>query len=362
MTDVIADPTSLPPEYLTAALREGGALPEGEVRRIDVRSSSQTPASTITRLTVEYGPGAPAAAPARLFLKTPNPTRPADISYWVGHRETMFYRRVAPAMVGVPLVRCYSALVDASSRRWHVLMEDVGETHGPTTTQWPLPPPLDECEQLVDLLARLHAGWWRKGMPAPDSDDPPMPPRPSPEQQVAELRQRIAAFGDFLGERLSPRRRKTFAAVADGAPGMWRRRQEAGRPTTLIHGDAHAWNFLFPKDPGVGPVYLCDWQSWSIAEPTRDIAYLVGLHWFRDQRERFEQPLLRRYHARLRAEGVTDYPWEACWNDYRYSMSHLLWWPVRQWRNGHSAAVWWPHVERGMAAFDDLECAELLDQ
>jgi aminoglycoside phosphotransferase (APT) family kinase protein len=176
------------------------------------------------------------------------------------------------------------------------------------------------------------------------------------------MREHVAAFGDFLGERLSPRRRDTFAAVADVAPGLWRWRQEAGRPTTLIHGDAHAWNFLFPKQPGVGPVYLCDWQAWWIAEPTRDLAYLIGLHWFRDHRERFEQPLVRRYHDRLRAEGVADYPWEACWDDYRYSMIHLLWWPVAQWRNGVRAAVWWPHLERGMAAFDDLGCAELLDR
>jgi hypothetical protein len=356
--EAIGDPTDVSPAWLTGALRGAGALPDGEVLSVEIRSSHPTAVSTVARLAVDYSPDAPASAPTRLFLKTPHPNRPPDFAFGVGERETTFYRRLAAAMSDLPLVRCYSALADAPSRRWHVLMDDLTDTHEPTRTPWPLPPPPDVCESAIDSLARLHAHWWGKSLPEPE-EGAPRPPAMSPAARVEFLRERVDAFAEFLGERLSPRRRDTFAAVLAALPGLWRWRADA-RPMTLVHGDAHFWNFLFPRAAGAGPVYLCDWQSWSLAEPTRDLAYMVGLHWFRDHRERFEQPLARRYHARLQAEGVGDYSWDACWEDYRYSMIQHLFVPTGQWRGGLNAAIWWQHLERGMAAFDDLGCAELL--
>ena len=64
---------------------------------------------------------------------------------------------------------------------------------------------------------------------------------------------------------------------------------------------------------------------------------------------------------RLHLEMLShDYPWDACWEDYCYSVINLLFFPVHQWHIGLPARIWWLHVERGMAAFEDLGCAELL--
>ena len=32
-----------------------------------------------------------------------------------------------------------------------------------------------------------------------------------------------------------------------------------------------------------------------------------------------------------------------------------------QWARGAYAAVWWPHLERGLLAFEDLNCYEVID-
>jgi len=65
---------------------------------------------------------------------------------------------------------------------------------------------------------------------------------------------------------------------------------------------------------------------------------------------------------RIRAVAVFGSLARGSWDEHSdlgYSMGSLLWWPVSQWRYGVRAAVWWQHLERGMAAFDDLGCAEL---
>jgi len=43
-------------------------------------------------------------------------------------------------------------------------------------------------------------------------------------------------------------------------------------------------------------------------------------------------------------------------------MVNWIFWPVHQWHGGLHPRIWWLHVERGMAAFEDLGCADLLDR
>ncbi len=45
---------------------------------------------------------------------------------------------------------------------------------------------------------------------------------------------------------------------------------------------------------------------------------------------------------------------------YRESVAALPLIPAEQWAMGSAPLVWWPHLERSMCAFEDLNCAELL--
>jgi hypothetical protein len=324
---------------------------------VELLSSRLTPVSTVTRLRVDYAPGAPASAPTSLFLKTPRPDLPREVTIQLGEREVRFYRDLAPAMPGSPLIRCYSATSHASSAGWHLLLDDLTDTHATPASR--LLPTLDVCKAAVGALAAVHAHWWAKEPSPAEGADRDQPNEPPPDQWQRQRRQAVAAFVAFLGDRLSAHRRQTYAAVVAGLPGLRRRRAIAG-PTTVVHGDAHLGNFLFPRASAAGPVYPCDWQDWWIGEPTRDIAYLVGKSWDPTRRADAERTLLRHYHARLEAGGVEAYPWEQCWDDYRYSMINLLFVPMGQWEIGLGADIWGHHLDWGMSAFDDLGCADLL--
>jgi hypothetical protein len=347
-------PTDVSPSWLTRALTRAGALSTGEVRAVRVVSSGATPVSTVTRLALTYAPGG--TGPSRLFLKTPKPGLASDVSRTLGEREVRFYRDLAPAMADAPLIRCYSAGSD-SAGSWHLLLDDLTETHASGARQ--APPSPSTLQAALVALAAIHVRWWGRAPPSAVAADRRQPDEPPEHEWEARRRASVDAFVAFLGDRLGHDRRRTYDAIVAGLPGLRRRR--AGRcPTTLVHGDAHLGNFLFPRVAGAGAVCPLDWQDWWIGEPTRDVAYLIGKSWGRSHGAAHELGLVCAYHRRLAAHGVEGFPWQACWDDYRYSTMELLFVPMGQWEIGLDEEIWWPHLEQGMDAFEDLACAELL--
>lgn len=88
------------------------------------------------------------------------------------------------------------------------------------------------------------------------------------------------------------------------------------RALTIIHGDAHSWNFLFPRS-GSGPAYLIDWQLWHVDVGARDLAFFMALHWYPNRRRELEASLIERYHEALLAYGIANYSLDDLWLDYR---------------------------------------------
>src|SRR5205807_2212221 len=82
---------------------------------------------------VEYSFDAPGEAPTRLLLKSSRDGLGAGLQAIVGEREVAFYTQAAPLMPGGPFPRCYDA--ECSSGRFHLLLEDLSETHM-VLTQW----------------------------------------------------------------------------------------------------------------------------------------------------------------------------------------------------------------------------------
>ena len=72
---------------------------------------------------------------------------------------------------------------------------------------------------------------------------------------------------------------------------------------------------------------------------------------------RWGNALLRGYHARLLEHGVTGYPWEACWQDYRLGVIDTLR-VVLSFRRHPTRAM--QTLTAIMRVFERQGCAELL--
>jgi hypothetical protein len=343
---------NFPPTATTLSrwLRRSGALPCDAVSSVCVELDVETTVSRLFFLRARYSPDAPSNLPQHLVVKAPlKPTSLHDVS----NSEVQFYLQHASVLGTPPLVRCLAA-IEAGEDAGTLVLEDLRATHD--HPPWPLPPSRRDCQLALDALVRVHAQWWE----APELG------RTVGNGHIAEslsrmvqgIAQHLPAFIDSLGDALTTEARDVLERVFGSSLQPWMRLINP-RALTIIHGDAHTWNFLFPRS-GEGPAFLIDWQLWHVDVGARDLAFFMALHWYPSRRREFEAPLLRYYHEGLVAEGVDNYSLDELWLDYRRCAVRNLTIPILFWSRGMKPEGWWHRLECALAAYRDLECDELL--
>ena len=236
----------------------------------------------------------------------------------------------------------------------NLLLEDLSETH--ESLEHEIPPTEKQCYQLMEVLAQIHAFWWERPHAGILIET-------TPQMLTDEFNADVAnygAFADFLGDRLLSSHRAIYENVINRMLLLRQKRFASQKHITLSHGDAHAWNFMYPVSEDESP-RLLDWEACGVNVGVNDAAYLMAVFWHPERRQWLEKPLLRHYHRHLLQQGISGYTWEDCWYDYRLSVINLLFMPVWWWVFKTPAFLWWYRLERLMMAYDDLECAELLD-
>jgi hypothetical protein len=334
--------------HLTRVLHGAGP---GRVREVEVLWERETVLSRILCLRLTHA----GEGPPSLILKTARPGLSGGLLR-AGQREVAFYAAVAPATPSGLLPLCHEATWDEASKAWHLLLEDLTDTHA-TPTAWPLPPSLAQAGAILRQRARFHAAWW---------DDPRLGREigawPTEAASAEHLRRMEAAYRALLErtpDLFPPARRELYARLFAAAPRLMAR-DHSRRHMTVTHGDAHAWNCLLPHDPARGAPVLFDWDCWGLGVATDDLAYMMALHWYPAYRATHEAPLLEAYHAELLAAGVLGYGLAALRADYRLSVLWQLMTPLRQSALGIPPVIWWNHLERICLAVEDLGCADLL--
>ncbi len=324
------------------------------VSAVSVEASNPTVISYVYRLRLAYD-GDAGGAPATLFLKTRQLERKTGAGSW-GHHEVEFYRRLAPAAPPDILVRCLDSHWDEASGDWHLLLEDLKDTHA-VPSPWPFPPTLADSETVIRTLAQFHAAWWddpRLGTSVGTWANPA--DMPQSQQRMTEA---VAKLADALGDRLAPERRAFYERLIDRVEPL-SARYHTRRNMTVVHGDAHVWNCFLPTAGTAGTPKLFDWDGWRLDYATDDLAYQMALHWYPDLRRQRERHMLDVYHAELQARGVTGYDRQALQDDYRLSVLWTTMTPVWQHAGGIPAWIWWSHLARIHLAADEFGCRELL--
>lgn len=355
MAEPMTNSEQVRPEWLTETLRRNGLLARGHVTDVRIKATHTHPVSIVSHLAVTYAPGTSPGAPTQLFLKISNPDFEPAAPRERAPEEIEFYTEVAPRMPDAPLPRCFDAAFSPTTGRAHLLLEDLSATH--YHPPLPLAATFAEYELATDCLAQVHAYWWEHQQLGCGVG------RLLSAMQVDELARSAAAnFNRFVathGAHLSTEQRRLFAQAIAVFPRPWVRLTDA-RGLTVTHGDAHLWNFLFPRVAG-GCVYLFDWQLWHVHIGPRDLAYMLILWCAPERRAQMEQTLLRRYHQALLAGGVRGYSWDACWQDYRWSAVRTIFIPLWHWARGRAETLWGPQLARALRAFTELNCNELLE-
>jgi Ecdysteroid kinase-like family len=206
-------PKAADAERLTEAFRRFGVVDHQRVCNVVVMTSLAKLRSQTFRLSLDYD-GVPGEAPRSVILKTGH-LEGARRAPYANRHEIEFYRNVAPALPSRLVPRCFEAVGATDNSPWHLLLEDLTDSHF-IATEWPLPPALEQCQSIVRAQARFHAALWdnpRLGTSIGNWRDADAVDRDL--QRFAEL---FASFTDRFGEMLPPERRALYRGLLDQAP------------------------------------------------------------------------------------------------------------------------------------------------
>ncbi|MBK9613098.1 MAG: DUF1679 domain-containing protein [Dehalococcoidia bacterium] len=302
---------SLTPEWLTAALRNGGALPEGSVTSFghEIIGRVSGSSGTVARLKLQYsgaGPEAPATAIAKLPFGRPR----------LAHGRRCLRPLRARGSVSIRTSRVTAACPHRSRTLALRCRRRTGGHHprGPHRRRFGdqvAGASLAEAELAIDAIGAFHARWWKPGVrPVPldhlrHRDHPPA----HPIDVCGGLASRHGALRLRLPGELRPLipdfGRRTMAALD---------RMTLG-PETLVHGDYRPDNLFFGAP--AAPLVACDWQSPGKATGVVDAAYFITGSMEPADRRKHEDDLLRRYHNQLLEGGVKDYSFDQLKTDFR---------------------------------------------
>ncbi|MSQ41628.1 MAG: hypothetical protein EXR65_01130 [Dehalococcoidia bacterium] len=315
-------PEQLDAQWLTEALREGGALRDAAVREATIEriGAQQAFAGQTVRVRLAYDREEP-AAPRTLVAKFPAADatlRRALAGLRWYESELRFYDQLAARSAIRTPQRLFSAM-DRARGEYVLLLEEV--TAGPVGDQL-AGASAEQARIVVQQLARFHAGWWadprlnalgwlavgavRRAQGAEGWQQYYGRAWPA----VRPVARALLAAGEF--ERLDAIAGRLVCCYASIV------RASAEPPRTLLHGDCRLDNVFFPADRSP-PVFI-DFQLLSRARGPYDLAYFLGTNLEPTLRRQLEDELLRTYHAAIATAAAGGYDLDACRRDYRLGL------------------------------------------
>lgn len=312
------DPEAITGEWLTAALRDSGAITGAAVVAVRRQRVGTGLVGQSVRFTLTYDHDEP-GAPASVVGKFPSPepvSRQTGIAGGIYEREVRFYQEIA-ATVAVRTPRCHVAAFDPATSNFVLLLEDLAparqgdQIRGCTVA---------EAQLALGELAGLHAPHWGRA----ETGVFPWLPRPSAAGggQRAVLYQMVwLRFLDTYREAL-PAGGIELGEQFGQALSTWM--DPGGANLCVTHGDYRIDNMMYATDAGGYPLAVVDWQTVAWGIGTWDAAYFLGAGPVVAERREYEHALLRHYYDALISGGVSDYSWDQCWLDYRRGSLHGL--------------------------------------
>lgn len=122
---VITNVEQVTVEWLTAVLANSRALTASVVTAFEVETGRGNWSSS-ARLMLHYNDDAQGDLPQRLFLKMVNTDLDDE---FFGPSEVTYYTRDYVGVNDAPLLCCYDGRFSESEQRYHLLLDDVSETH-----------------------------------------------------------------------------------------------------------------------------------------------------------------------------------------------------------------------------------------
>jgi len=312
-----ANPASVTADWMTDVLRHAAVLPDS----ISVTEVSIEPLGAgvgvmgeLARVRISYSEQAPLAAPASVIVKSPSPfeeNRAQGVGLGMYEAEIRFMKEV-DAATAVRTPKVFFCDIVTGTAEFVVVMEDLGHL---TMGDQVAGVTVEQARDAVVTMADMHAGWWGK-VQTPEMDWIPSVVHPRIEALAQMWPTLWAGFTAKFAYALPEGGLEAGEVISQHYWGAMNRL--ADWPWTLLHQDYRVDNLFFDGENREQPVVVIDWQGIGRGSAVYDLCYFIGGSLTVEDRRAAERSLVESYHARLVERGITDYPLETLWHDYRF--------------------------------------------
>jgi len=347
---VIEDIGQISKDWLTAALK----LDEQAVLKDFQIECSEATNSQIAKLKVEYEPDVEMTLPQSFILKIcKNDDR------FVKNSEVNYYAKDYTNLADPPIPVCFDAQYSEISGNYHILMEDLSETHEKDTS-----PTLEFSTAVAVALADLHThGWGREKISAFGQN---IPDKNKIDIYINHIKKGIDPLLKEVLDEINPSWKAALLDIFKYHPEKMLERIKNPVGFAVVHGDVSPGNILYPKN-GQDKVYLLDRQpfTWSLTVwlGVHDLAYMIVPFWQTDVRRDLEIQMLEKYHQQLLKNGITYYNFEQLLYDYKLSAIQGVYvaaeWCISETDRKKMRRLWYSELEKSLQTYFDLNCWEL---
>jgi hypothetical protein len=322
ITRIVDTIDELTPEWFTSALRQGGTIREKMTviaARNELLGSGQLGMVVRSELTYDRGGTGADQAPGSVVVKLPaeDPTRrQTGVAMGLYESEIRFYKEIAPR-AGIAVPRLHWADLEPNTGRMTLVIDDltdraeVGDMIARATPE--------QAELAFGELAKLHASLWNNA----SLRELRWLADPARAQMLFDsVPAAVEPFKRAYADRLEPRHIALIERLGPNAP-QWPTAALIA-PLVVVHGDFRLDNMMFGTTPQAPPIAILDWQATRLGPPLLDHSIFLGSCMSTEDRRAHEWDLLRSYHERLLAAGVTGFDWNDCIQSYRISALYPL--------------------------------------
>lgn len=318
MPAIPANPEELTADWLNDALGNAAAFENSRIAsaHAQILGGIKGFSGQLARLFISYREGG-VNAPRTLIAKCAALERESrEIYHAFGfyEREIRFYRELAGrTQLRVP--RCHYVDFNPGTGRFILLLEDLAPARNGERAAGCS---LAEAEPAIREIAGLHAGWW--GNPQLTGKawlSSFSSPAVMQLQKDMYLRS-VQPFTEIMSGRLPTEFLRLAERFSDRIADVYRKFFE--QPRTLVHNDYMLDNIFFFNEGNSTSLALIDWQFVVAGNGMLDVASFLGGNISTGLRREHELDLLKMYHSILVKSGVDGYPFDRCYDDYRFAM------------------------------------------
>jgi hypothetical protein len=282
----------------------------------------------------------------KLFLKLPIMGKQENaFDKWSMH-EIDFYRNVNRNN-DLPIVKCYDAYIFDDKKHFLLMLDDISSDYNSAND-------INRNEMgywliATESLAKLHSFYWNGSnsneLKLLHGDNKTI------EEKIKNYQNALEKFLPYASDYYDNEILKVYHSVLEDAIRFERRsinRREHNNNISIMHGDSHIFNFMFPKVSFQKPLII-DFQFWRMGIATVDIMNLTRVAFpFMNELERHLE-VLKHYHTALLEYGVTNYSLDECIYDYYLSAAAAVFGPVFNYFDFGLGHEYW-----GQGVFDTL--------